>query len=189
VLTPPARNIPWHVSNIVGVATLAESLELEKLSSALPAADYEPEIFPGLTVRLERPRIHALLFKSGKARLTGARKEHEIFTAASILWRQLRDLDAPVLPEPKCEIVNIVATFTLPMKLDLEALVRSLTDIQAEYEPEQFPGVVLRGFSGDTVALVFGSGKGVLAGLKRVVDVDECLRILTQKCRFTEFGK
>ncbi len=183
------RRIPCQISNIVGVAVLADSLDLNRLSIALPSADYDPEIFPGMTVRLERPRIHALLFKSGKARLTGARREQDIATAANVLWTQLRDLHAPVLPQPRCEIVNIVATFVLPTKLDLDALARSLTDLQPEYEPEQFPGVVLRGFFGDTVALLFGSGKGVLAGLKRAGDVDECLRVLIDKCRFDEFAQ
>jgi len=177
------------VSNIVGVATLAESLDLNKLCIAIPSADYDPDIFPGMTIRLEKPRIHALLFKSGKARLTGARKEQEMPLAARLLWQQLRDLREPVLPEPTCEVVNVVVTFTLPVKLDLEVLARSFSGSRVEYEPEQFPGVILRDFYRDCVALVFGSGKGVIAGLKHVAEAEHALTALLDKYPTLGFGK
>jgi transcription initiation factor TFIID TATA-box-binding protein len=181
--------VTWEVSNIVGVATLAESLNLEKLRLAIPSADYDPEIFPGMTIRLEKPRIHALLFKSGKARLTGAKREEDIHSASRALWRQLRELREPVLERPSSVIVNVVITFKLPTKIDLERLARSLVESRSEYEPEQFPGLVLRDFHGDCVGLIFGSGKGVLAGLKSVGETEHALVSLRAKYALSDFSK
>ena len=38
----------------------------------LPAAQYEPELFPGLIYRMKEPKVVLLIFVSGKVVLTGA---------------------------------------------------------------------------------------------------------------------
>ena len=38
----------------------------------LPAAQYEPELFPGLIYRMKDPKVVLLIFVSGKVVLTGA---------------------------------------------------------------------------------------------------------------------
>lgn len=42
---------------------------------------YEPELFPGLIFRMERPKLVLLIFASGKIVLTGAKKRSEIHEA------------------------------------------------------------------------------------------------------------
>lgn len=42
-------------------------------SPYLPAAQYEPELFPGLIYRMKEPKVVLLIFVSGKVVLTGAR--------------------------------------------------------------------------------------------------------------------
>ncbi len=43
---------------------------------------------------------------------------------------------------PEVKVENIVASTTFAEKLDLDVIAQSLED--AEYEPEQFPGLVYR---------------------------------------------
>ena len=52
----------------------------------------------------------------------------------------------------------------LLIKIPLLQLVVALRMEQVEYEPEQFPGLIYRGDTG--TALIFSSGKVILAGFK-----------------------
>ncbi|MFQ6089802.1 MAG: TATA-box-binding protein [Candidatus Methanofastidiosia archaeon] len=62
------------------------------------------------------------------------------------------------------KIQNVVTSATLHAKIDLERIATAVEDI--EYEPEQFPGLVLRLEDPKTATLVFGSGKLVCTGAK-----------------------
>ncbi|MBU7010123.1 MAG: TATA-box-binding protein [Theionarchaea archaeon] len=62
------------------------------------------------------------------------------------------------------KIQNVVTSATLNEKIDLERIATAVEDI--EYEPEQFPGLVLRLDDPKTATLVFGSGKLVCTGAK-----------------------
>ena len=42
---------------------------------------YEPEIFPGLIYRMEKPKITVLIFNSGKINFVGAKKQEDITEA------------------------------------------------------------------------------------------------------------
>ena len=54
-------------------------------------------------------------------------------------------------------------------KLDLDIIAQSLED--AEYEPEQFPGLVYRIRDPKVAMLIFGSGKIVFTGARKTEDV------------------
>jgi TATA-box binding protein (TBP) (component of TFIID and TFIIIB) len=62
------------------------------------------------------------------------------------------------------KIQNVVTSATLNENIDLERIATAVEDI--EYEPEQFPGLVLRLEDPKTATLVFGSGKLVCTGAK-----------------------
>ena len=64
------------------------------------------------------------------------------------------------------EIVNIVVTTDLNHKLDLEKIASTLSHV--EYNPEQFPGLVMRIKEPKTSALLFTSGRVVCTGAKSV---------------------
>jgi transcription initiation factor TFIID TATA-box-binding protein len=68
-------------------------------------------------------------------------------------------------------IQNIVATADLSGELNLSevALSRGLENV--EYEPEQFPGLVYRIKEPKVVMLLFGSGKIVCTGARKIEDV------------------
>ena len=65
---------------------------------------------------------------------------------------------------PKFKIENVVASVEVVAKIDLNLLARKQKD--AEYNPEQFPGLMLRIKNPKATILVFSSGKMVITGLR-----------------------
>jgi transcription initiation factor TFIID TATA-box-binding protein len=68
----------------------------------------------------------------------------------------------------RIKIENVVASASLNVKIKLEKLVANLEGV--EYEPEQFPGLVLRLKDPKAAALIFSSGKIVCTGAKSPKD-------------------
>jgi transcription initiation factor TFIID TATA-box-binding protein len=68
----------------------------------------------------------------------------------------------------KIKIENVVASASLNVPIKLEKLVSNLDNV--EYEPEQFPGLVLRLKDPKAAALIFSSGKVVCTGAKSPKD-------------------
>jgi len=68
----------------------------------------------------------------------------------------------------RIKIENVVASASLNVPIKLEKLVANLDGI--EYEPEQFPGLVMRLKDPKAAALIFSSGKIVCTGAKSPKD-------------------
>jgi len=66
-------------------------------------------------------------------------------------------------------------------KLDLDMIAQSLED--AEYEPEQFPGLVYRLKNPKTATLLFRSGKANCTGAKNIEDVRKTVDIIAEKLK------
>ncbi|MCK4347739.1 MAG: TATA-box-binding protein [Thermoplasmatales archaeon] len=79
------------------------------------------------------------------------------------------------------KVENIVASTTFADKLDLDAIAHSLED--AEYEPEQFPGLVYRLKNPKTATLLFRSGKANCTGAKNLEDVRKTIDIIADKLK------
>src|SRR3990170_1002965 len=69
----------------------------------------------------------------------------------------------------KIKIENVVASTSLGGELDLQAIALALGG--AEYEPEQFPGLIYRLKEPKTATLLFRSGKVVCTGAKSLEHV------------------
>ena len=78
-------------------------------------------------------------------------------------------------------VENIVASTVFAEKLDLDMIAQSLED--AEYEPEQFPGLVYRLKNPKTATLLFRSGKANCTGAKNIEDVRKTVDIIAEKLR------
>ena len=76
-------------------------------------------------------------------------------------------------------VENIVASTTFAEKLDLDMIAQSLED--AEYEPEQFPGLVYRVKEPRVVMLLFGYGKIVCTGGRNTEDVSIAVEKVSEK--------
>jgi transcription initiation factor TFIID TATA-box-binding protein len=81
----------------------------------------------------------------------------------------------------KVKVENIVASTVLAEKLDLDMISQSLEE--AEYEPEQFPGLIYRLKNPKTATLLFTSGKSNCTGAKNIEDVRKTIDIIAEKLR------
>ncbi len=80
---------------------------------------------------------------------------------------------------PSIRIENVVATTALNTDLELPSVAVMLEN--AEYEPEQFPGVVYRIRDPKTAVLLFRSGKMVCTGAKSVKQVHHAVEIVVKE--------
>jgi transcription initiation factor TFIID TATA-box-binding protein len=76
-------------------------------------------------------------------------------------------------------IQNIVASTQFAEKLDLDVIAQSIKE--AEYEPEQFPGLIYRLKEPKTATLLFTSGAANCTGAKSIEDVRENIKIIAGK--------
>ena len=103
------------------------------------------------------------VFRTGKLISVGTKSIESGFKELEIAVKLLTKykLIKPYKLEPITQ--NIVTNVNLERTIDLEKFALILPKVM--YEPEQFPGLILR-FLGSTVALVFASGKIILTGAK-----------------------
>ena len=81
-----------EVQNIVASANLNMKLDLDKIAFNLENCEYEPEQFPGLVYRIEKPKVAFLIFSSGRIVCTGARNKKQIEDAIKILIKRLKKI-------------------------------------------------------------------------------------------------
>lgn len=72
------------------------------------------------------------------------------------------------------EVVNIVVSSSLEHDIPLEKMAATLSN--TEYNPEQFPGLVIRIKEPKTSALIFSSGKIVCTGARSMEKVHESIK-------------
>jgi len=72
------------------------------------------------------------------------------------------------------KVVNIVVSASLGHDIPLEKMAATLSN--TEYNPEQFPGLVIRIKEPKTSALIFSSGKIVCTGARTMPNVHESIR-------------
>ncbi|ERG98778.1 MAG: TATA-box binding protein (TBP), component of TFIID and TFIIIB [Haloquadratum sp. J07HQX50] len=84
-------------------------------------------------------------------------------------------------PKDSINIENVVASTGIGQELDLQSVAMDLKG--ADYDPEQFPGLVYRTQDPKSAALIFRSGKIVCTGAKSPVDVRESIHIVFEKLR------
>jgi transcription initiation factor TFIID TATA-box-binding protein len=160
-----------NIQNIVASTTFAEKLDLDVIAQSIKEAEYEPEQFPGLIYRLKEPKTATLLFTSGAANCTGAKSLEDVKTNIKIIAAKLEKIGVEVYKDHDIVIQNIVATSDLGGELNLSEVAVALGLENVEYEPEQFPGLVYRLDDPKVALLLFGSGKIVCAGAKKIEEI------------------
>ncbi|MCK4266073.1 MAG: TATA-box-binding protein [Thermoplasmata archaeon] len=172
------------IENIVASTILAEKLDLNQVALALDGSEYEPEQFPGLVYRYKEEKTAILLFRSGKANCTGAKTIESVQRTILAVVKKLEKAGLPtIIMEPKITVQNIVAVYDLKNELNLNSIAITLGLERVEYEPEQFPGLVYRVADPKVVMLLFGSGKVVCTGAKKVEDINTGVETLKKELR------
>src|SRR5512137_1747063 len=79
------------------------------------------------------------------------------------------------------EVVNIVVSTSLEHDIPLEKMAATLSN--TEYNPEQFPGLVIRIKDPKTSALIFSSGKVVCTGARSMEKVHESIERIIESLK------
>ncbi|MEI8364293.1 MAG: TATA-box-binding protein [archaeon] len=161
----------YTIVNLVASSSLGTTLDLYNLAAAIPDVEYEPEQFPGAIFKIKEPKVSLLLFKNGKIIISGAASEKDIVAGIKKATKLIAEIQKEVSTKktPKYEIVNLVATSSLGKTVDLFEAAVTLDDI--EYEPEQFPGAIIRLYNPKITILLFKNGKLICAGAKSEDDI------------------
>ncbi|MCX6693140.1 MAG: TATA-box-binding protein [Methanomicrobiales archaeon] len=154
------------IENIVASAKVTDYLDLPVLASQIKDAEYNKKRFPGVVIRMQNPKIAALVFGSGKVVLTGAKSVDSLSQGLEILGGILRDLQVEIPEALTYKIQNIVTSADLGTGINLNKIAVGFNLDKIEYEPEQFPGLVYRLDDPKVVVLLFGSGKLIITGGK-----------------------
>ncbi len=170
-----------RIENVVASATLKVDIPLEEVVKNIEGVEYEPEQFPGVVYRMKSPKTACLIFSSGKLVCTGAKSPKETKEAVANVVSVLKKIGIKVPKDYTVEIQNIVASAKLGRELNLDEIAFELEN--AEYEPEQFPGLVYRIDEPRVAFLLFSSGKIVCTGAKTIADIKRAIEKLDKKLK------
>ena len=169
------------IQNIVATASLGKDVPLTKLAKTLSNTEYNPEQFPGLVLRVKKPKSAVLVFSSGNLVCTGTKSIAQVKEVIKEVIKQLRKINVRITTVPKITVQNIVASGSINGNLNLNYLALELEN--TEYEPEQFPGLVYKLVEPNATFLLFSNGKLVCTGTKNRAQLEDSMSQLQKKIK------
>ncbi len=178
-MTPKGIDYGIVIQNVVASINLFTTIDLVTAYQTLIDDDdlfvsYNPETFPGLILKIKKPKISSLVFSSGKLVLTGAKSTEMVHEGVVQMTKILRTVGTKIDEDPEIIVQNIVASGHFnhrTINLELAALWLE----HSMYEPEQFPGLIYRLAEPKTVLLLFQSGNLVCTGAKTEAQVRQAV--------------
>jgi transcription initiation factor TFIID TATA-box-binding protein len=176
------EGLDYKIENVVAtvVVEITEKIDLNVIARKHADVEYNPERFPGLVMRILKPKATILIFSTGKMVVTGMRKASEADRVVEKVLKNIRKAGIKV-SNPVITIQNIVASGDLHTNIDLN--MAAIVMEYAMYEPEVFPGLIYRMQEPKTVFLIFSTGRIVCTGAKRKEVVKEAVRKLNIQVR------
>ena len=176
------EGLDYKIENVVAtvVVEITEKIDLNQIARKHADVEYNPERFPGLVMRILKPKATILIFSTGKMVVTGMRKASEAGKVVEKVLKNIRKAGIKV-SNPEITIQNIVASGDLHTNIDLN--MAAIVMEYAMYEPEVFPGLIYRMQDPKTVFLIFSTGRIVCTGAKRKEIVKEAVRKLNIEVR------
>lgn len=175
-------DLDYKIENVVAtvVVEITEKIDLNQIARRHAEVEYNPERFPGLVMRIEKPRATILIFSTGKMVVTGLRHASEADRVVDKVVKNIKKAGIKV-SNPEITIQNIVASGDLHTNIDLN--MAAIVMEYAMYEPEVFPGLIYRMQEPKTVFLIFSTGRIVCTGAKKKEIVREAVLKLNKEVR------
>ena len=168
------------IENVVASTSIGHEIDLTSATLTM-GADYDPERFPGSVFRTSDPKTASLIFRSGKIVCTGSKCIEDVGKGLDKVFKKMESVHIQVMPNPEIVVQNIVASADLGAPINLNAVCIGIGLENVEYEPEQFPGLVLRLDQPKVVVLLFGSGKLVITGGKTPGDAEAAVERIVRE--------
>jgi transcription initiation factor TFIID TATA-box-binding protein len=175
------KDTSLEIQNIVATASLEKDVSLTKLARTQPNTEYNPDTFPGLVLRVKKPKSAVLVFSSGNLVCTGTKSVSQVREVIQQVIKQLKKVNVKVTIKPKITVQNIVASGAINLDLNLNTLALELEN--TEYEPEQFPGLVYKLEDPTATFLLFSNGKLVCTGTKNKQQLEDSMKQLNKNVR------
>ena len=175
-----------QVENIVATTHLANRFDIQHLASLIKDCKYDPNEFSGLALNFRHPKTAALIFPSGRVVCTGAKNMDQLEDLINRAIDQIEKAGSKIPEEPEVEIQNIIATSSINKTLNLGAVAKSKIIENMKFNPEKFPGLVIKMENPRAVVLLFSSGKIVCTGTKNFEDASLAINSIKEK--LSSFG-
>ena len=153
-----------EIVNVVATASVGQQIDFEGLRK-FKEIFHDSDVYGGRVAyfKTEKMQGKVSIFNSGKMISVGTKSEGQAFHELEMAMDFLAEKGSANRAILSPQIRNIVAVADFEKSVNLEML---SMESKAIYEPEQFPGAILR-FEEPfkTSILVFASGKTVITGL------------------------
>ena len=153
--------IAVKIENIVCSGTFNQLIDLKRLSDECNLFEYGRNRYHGGYLRFDSHSV--TVYRTGSYIIPGLRSFDDVHTSFSKVKEILSPyLDVSLFDEP--QVKNVVCSSSVGHELDLSRLYVELIskDMDAIYEPEAFPGLILK--VGGCTYNIFSSGKFVILG-------------------------
>jgi transcription initiation factor TFIID TATA-box-binding protein len=174
----------FEVVNVGGTVDFQQRIALSPLADSLAdrdeinRVDYDPSELHLIHSWFFEDDIYVAFYKNGTCAVTGAGSLdgfYEISDAVSDIVEDIVDFEI----ESTVSLSNIVSMAEIENIPSLEAIAIGLGLERTEYEPEQFPALII--YDGDSVLLVFSSGKIVCTGLTDLNQISSAIDWITEQ--------
>ena len=110
------------IQNIVATTSLGKPVSLTKLARTQSNTEYNPEQFPGLVLRIPKPKSAVLVFSSGNLVCTGTKSVSQVREVIDKVIKQIGKIGVKITQKPKITVQNIVASGSIDFSLNLNVL-------------------------------------------------------------------
>ena len=154
------------VENLIVTSDLGKKLELTKLGTEIPGARYVKGRNSSVMVELEtdgNSKPAGVIFSNGKAVVVGTKTIKDSREAMSKLKKMIKKIEKGINSRAGVKIENIVTQFNVGVELDLELLNSKISG--CEYEPDKFPGLLMKVKEPQATYILFESGIVVITDI------------------------
>ena len=159
--------IVWpSVEYLIVSSDLGKNLELTKLCTEMPGARYVKGRNSSVMVELEmdgNSKPAGVIFSNGKAVVVGTKTIKDSREAMSKLKKMIKKIEKGINSRAGVKIENIVTQFNVGVELDLELLNSKISG--CEYEPDKFPGLLMKVKEPQATYILFESGIVVITDI------------------------
>ena len=169
----------YQIVNVVATADLTQQVDIHAIAE-LSHTIHSSKIYGGRVTYLKTPTMNgkSTIFPSGKLINVGSKSPEHAINDLKCTVKYLSENkicnSIPINPQVR----NLVAV----TKLELIPSIEEIADlIGAMYEPEQFPGAILKSEKTNATYLIFQSGKVVISGTSSIQELEQSIELLQIK--------
>lgn len=173
--------------NVVGTIRYQQEFDVDAIEAAFSSREEitsttRPDANPtSLFARLQQPETFVAVYRGGSCSILGASSKAEFNAAVETFDDVMFDLiEHRYIPEK--EITNIVAETKFdktPINLEIASVELGLE--HAEYNPEQFGGLIYREQNTETTLLIFHSGAILITGATTVEQAEQAAETIDKQ--------